>query len=365
MRREARLLLGSSVDSLVLSIDHFNRCEDRGRQNATLILLVHSLEMLLKAGLVHRGCSIRDKGESQTFGFKTCVSRALSDGSVKFIDENQAVLLRATYGLRSSAQHHVVAVSEPQLYLHVQGGLTLFRDVYRVVFGKDLAKVMPPRVLPVSTMAPLDIEELFLSQTAEVLKLLAPGRRSRATALARLEPLAVLSAANEGLDEPPTAMALLRMAKRLRDGASWQTVFPGAASLGVSTEEASHRVHLRLVKKASDGAADLTAIAVPAGTPDAPLIAVKRVNELDYYSMNHSQLAKAVELTQPKLTAYISLLALKSDAESSKEFAVGKMRLRQYSPQAITRVREAMETESPEDAWRRYRSESPKAVTEG
>lgn len=363
MRREARLLLGSSVDSLVLSIDHFNRCDDRGRQNATLILLVHSFEMLLKAALVERGSPIRDKGANHTVSFKTCVSRALSDGTFKFIDENQAVLLRATYGLRSGAQHHVVVVSEPQLYLHVQGGLTLFRDVYKLVFGKDLAKVLPQRVLPVSTMAPLDIEALFMSQVTEVLKLLAPGRRSRATALARLEPLAVLSGANDGLDEPPTAIELLALAKRLRDGEGWQLVFPGAASLGVSTEDASHRIQLRLVRNAPVGAGDLIAIPVPEGTANAELLALKRVNDWDYYGMNHTQLANAVGITSSKLTAYISLLRLKTDIECSKEFPTGKTRLRKYAPQAITRIREAMESESPEDAWRRYRRASQKVAT--
>ena len=106
----------------------------------------------------------------------------------------------------------------------------------------------------------------------------------------------------------------------------------------------------------------MTAIAVPEGTPEATLMAVKRVNELDFYSMNHTQLAANIDITMPQLTAYICLFGLKDDERCSKEFAIGKMRLRRYSPLAIERVREAMVDETPHDTWRRYRSELKKAA---
>ena len=59
MRRESRLLFTKAVDSLVLSIDHYNRPWDRGRIDAVLILLDHSFEMLLKAAILHRGGAIQ------------------------------------------------------------------------------------------------------------------------------------------------------------------------------------------------------------------------------------------------------------------------------------------------------------------
>lgn len=74
MKREAKSLLKKSTDSLVLSIEHFNRPSDRGRVDAVLILLDHSFEMLLKAAIVHRGGKIRKNRESQTIGFDECLT---------------------------------------------------------------------------------------------------------------------------------------------------------------------------------------------------------------------------------------------------------------------------------------------------
>ena len=46
MKREARLLLDKAVDSLILSVEQFNRADERGRATTVLILLDHSFEML-------------------------------------------------------------------------------------------------------------------------------------------------------------------------------------------------------------------------------------------------------------------------------------------------------------------------------
>ena len=74
MKREAKLLLGKAIDSLVLSMEHFNRPCDRGRTTAVLIFLDHAFEMTLNRpspyGWVHQ------EGErKQTIGLR-CVRKA-------------------------------------------------------------------------------------------------------------------------------------------------------------------------------------------------------------------------------------------------------------------------------------------------
>ena len=59
MKKEARLLHNKAVDSLVLSIEFFNRPVERARADSVLILMDHAFEMLLKAAIVHRGGRIR------------------------------------------------------------------------------------------------------------------------------------------------------------------------------------------------------------------------------------------------------------------------------------------------------------------
>ncbi len=110
MKRETKLLLEKACDSLVLSIELFNRPNDRGRISSTLIQLDHAFEMLLKAALLHRGGRIREKRARETIGFDVCVRRALSDGKHKFVTAEQALVLQTINGLRDAAQHHLLDI---------------------------------------------------------------------------------------------------------------------------------------------------------------------------------------------------------------------------------------------------------------
>jgi len=177
MKREAKLLLEKACDALVLSIELFNRPHDRGRVSSTLIQLDHGFEMLMKAAILHRGGRIREKRAKETIGFDACVRRSLSDGTIKYLSEEQALVLQTINGLRDAAQHHLLEISEGQLYVHVQSGVTLFRDLLKSVFDQDLASHLPTRVLPVSISPPTDLATLYYSEVAEIKKLLKPGRR--------------------------------------------------------------------------------------------------------------------------------------------------------------------------------------------
>lgn len=157
MRRESRLLLGKAVDSLILSIQHFNSPHNLGRISAVLILLDHAFEMLLKASIVHKGGSIRPPKEKNTIGFDKCIRIGLSDSVVKFLTEDQAIALQTINGCRDSAQHYLLDICEQQLYVHAQSGITLFADILRSVFNEELTKKLPSRVLPVSTVPPEEL----------------------------------------------------------------------------------------------------------------------------------------------------------------------------------------------------------------
>jgi hypothetical protein len=124
MKREARLLLNKAYDSLVLSIELFNRPYDKGRISSTLIFLDHAFEMLLKSSIIHRGGQIRERRAKETIGFDACVRRSLTDAKIKYLTEEQALTLQILNGLRDAAQHHLLDISEDQLYIHVQSGIT-------------------------------------------------------------------------------------------------------------------------------------------------------------------------------------------------------------------------------------------------
>ena len=104
----------------------------------------------MKAAILHRGGRIRENRAKQTIGFDACVRRSVSDGEIKYLAEEQALVLQTINGLRDAAQHHLLDISEGQLYVHVQSGVTLFRDILKAVFTQELADHLPTRVLPLS-----------------------------------------------------------------------------------------------------------------------------------------------------------------------------------------------------------------------
>lgn len=346
MKREARLLLEKGCDSVLLSIEFFNRPHDRGRVSSTLILLNHAFEMLLKAALLHRGGRIREARANQTIGFDTCVRRGLTAGGLKFLTEEQALLLQSINGLRDAAQHDLLEISEGQLYVHAQAGVTLFRDLLKDVFGQDLADHLPERVLPISTSPPNNLTTLFDSEVSEIKKLLRPGRRRKIEAEARLRPLAILDAAIRGEKGQPSSGDLRRIEKELSSGKGWQDIFKGVSAIEITADPAGPGLSLRLSKKEG-----IPIQLVPEGTPDAAVVAVKRVDELGFYNLGAKELGDKVGLTMPKTVAVVDYLGLRSDLECYKEFKIGSQLHKRYSPKAIERIQSALQKESAEDIW--------------
>ena len=91
---------------------------------------------------------------------------------------------------------------------------------------------------------------------------------------------------------------------------------------------------------------------VPEGTPGAGVIAIKRVNELEFYNLGRDQLAKKLLLTPPKTTAAIKYFKIKDDPDCFKHLKVGNVPFDRYSPKAIEKIREGLKTKSIDDIWR-------------
>lgn len=355
MKKEARLLKAKAISSLTLSVDHFNRPWDVGRVDAVLMLLDHAFEMLLKSVILHRGGRIRDTGAKNTIGFDACVRKALSDMRICFLSREQALTLQAINGLRDAAQHHLVDISEGHLYLHAQTGITLFRDLLRAVFSEELSEALPDRVLPISTVAPLEPVVLFEEEVKQVARLLAPGKRRRTEATARLRALAIVDGAIRGEKLQPDDANLRSLSRQVAAGTQLGDLFPGLTSVDFTAEGNGPTFSLRITKKEG-----LPVHLVPEGTSDTSVVAVKRVDELGYYNLGHKELAKAVGLTQIKATAVVRYLNLQQDPDCYKQVSIGRSKFNRYSQKAIVRIREALEETGVDEMWRAYRENHTK-----
>ncbi len=343
------MLLENAVDSFILSVEHFNRPWDDGRQNAVLIFMDHSFELLLKAAILHKGGRIRAPKAKQTIGFDACVRKALSDSSIRFLIKEQALTLQAINSLRDAAQHHLLELSEEHLYLHSQSGVSLFRDILKTVFGQELSDWLPERVLPISTKPPKDISTLFETEVHEIRKLLRPGSRRHVEASAKLRGLAILEGAIQGERLQPGAEDLKSLEKRISNGVSWDRVFPGVASIEFSARGYGPSIEVRITKKEGQ-----PVHVVPAGTPGAAVVAIKRVDELGFYNLNLTKLSELVGLTRPKLLALIRHLRLQEDPDCFKTISIGRSKFNQYSQKALERIRRELPMVDMNKVWNEY-----------
>ncbi|MDX2138852.1 MAG: hypothetical protein SF123_12230 [Chloroflexota bacterium] len=354
MKREAKLLLSKAISSLVISVDHFNASSSTGRAEAVLIFLDHAFEMLLKASIVERGGRIREKGAKNTIGFDHCIRKALTEGSIQFLTEDQALNLQIINNYRDAAQHYMLDISEQLLYTASQTGLTLFRAILKKVFGKELADYFPERVLPISTTPAIDMAELFHSEVEAIRVLLRPGKRQQTEALARLRPLAIMEEALQGQNQTPSDEQLGRLGKAIRKGKAWHEIFPGAASIQVTSTGYGPALEMHIVKKEG-----IPVQLVPEGTPNAGVIAVKRVNELDFYNLNLTELCDKVGLTQFKCLAVIWSLSLQSDSDCFKAIKIGSQTHKRYSQKTIGIIRNAIAQQSIDQICEAYKQAKP------
>lgn len=331
-------------------MEHFNRPSDRGRVEAVLIFLNHSFEMLLKASLLHKGASIREKGASQTIGFDACVRRALTTAKVKFLDNEQALTLQTLNGLRDAAEHHIVDVCEGQLYMTAQASVTLFRDIYESVLGQKLNDGLPERVLSVSTKPPTDILALFDEEMDEVRRLLAPGKRRRIDARAKLRGLAIFEGAVTGKNLQPSQSELDTLGDQISSGADWKIIFPGVASLRLTTQSTGPSIQLRITKQEG-----VPVHLVNAGDDAGPVVAIKRVNELGYYSLGLQDLAKHLKLTEPKTLAAVKAFGIQDSEVYFKTITIGRQVHKRYSKEALDRLRESLDGADMDDIWERHK----------
>jgi hypothetical protein len=123
------------------------------------------------------------------------------------------------------------------------------------------------------------------------------------------------------------------------------------ASINITAEGDGPTLSLRLTKNEGTPVQLLKE-----GEGAGAVVAVRRVNELDFYSLGATQLAKKVGLTPPKSRAVVDHLCLREDTDCFKEIKIGSVTHARYSPQAIKKIQGALEAESIDDIWAAYRA---------
>lgn len=357
MNKQPKLLFEKSLDSLVLAIEHFNRPWDRGRPEAVLILLDRAFELLLKAIILHKGGKIREPYEKETIGFEKCVRKCISEQQVRCLTEEEGLTIQILNSFRDAAQHDIVMLSEHELYMYSQASVTLYKNLIKKVFNEDLKNYLPERILPISTRPPTDLHAMVEADFKHIKSLLIPKSRKQIEAKARLKSLAIIESSLEGVRNQPSELELNKLAKQVQTGRKWQDLFPGLASLDINTTGTGISVDIRITKREGDKVQ-----LVPEGTPGATVLAVKRVNELDYYSLGLHDIAKKVGLGPNKALAVVKHLALQDSLDYFKEVKVGNNRFKRYSAKALDKVIKELPGINMEAIWEKHKPKGRKKL---
>jgi hypothetical protein len=211
-----------------------------------------------------------------------------------------------------------------------------------------LSDYVPTRVLPVSTTPPRDLHLVVDEKFSQVKELVQARRRRKISARAALRSLVSLDHAVRDNPNQPTDEELDQLLKSIAGGRSWQEILPGVASVNFTTEGTGLTVKLRLTK--TEG---MPVRVVREGEEASP-IAVKRVDELSYYSLGLYDVAKKVGVGPNRTLAVIRFLKLQDDPACFKEIIISRSRFRRYSPEALDRIREALPGLDMAKVWEQY-----------
>lgn len=346
LRREARLLKEKALASLRRAIAAFNEFDDVGRTSAVLLHLQHASEMLLKAALVQRNVTVFDKRDGRSVGHEKCVNLGREHLG---LSESEAGLLRAIDALRDDEQHWLTECSEGLLYLHARAAVTLFDGLLQRVFDDRLAHHWPLRVLPISAEPPRDVQTLIDAEYQQVKQLLAPGKRKRPDARAKIRALLAMEAhIAEGA--VVSKRDVDRVERAIRKQGEREQVFPRLSELETKVDGEGISVTVRFSKTAG------TPVRLVHADEDVQAGAIREVDLQRKYHWTKPKLAEKFNLTLPRCLALRRYLGIEEDDSCRHDFVFGSVTHRLYSDNAYQRMKEALDAGLDMDqVWREYR----------
>jgi hypothetical protein len=137
--------------------------------------------------------------------------------------------------------------------------------------------------------------------------------------------------------------------RNIQAGKEWKELFPNVAKLNLTTDGSGLNVTVRLTKRKGE-----PVHLVPEGTPGATVVAVKRVDELGFYSLGLNDLAKKVGLSSPKTLAVVRRQKIQDSTEYYKAIRVGKSVFKRYSPKAVKYIRDILPGLDMDAIWRKF-----------
>jgi hypothetical protein len=264
--------------------------------------------------------------------------------------------LRNLNGFRDAAAHDVVDISEGLLYAHAQSAVQIFGTLLKKAFNKDLARLLPRRVLPLSTSIPSDIHTVIDEDMATVKSLLGSRRRREDEAEAKLRPYEVIEKnirAQQGVSD--TAVSASKMLRKIKTE-DWKVLMPMVAGLVQSTPSGIP-MSLHVTKR------DGFAVRIDPTAPTA--LAFRYIKPEDKYPYLANELASKLGITTPKLVALVQLFQMRGNDDFHMSMKVSKSSfVSRYSEKAREVMSNAIQREGMDQLWTDWKSRKHRDVRE-
>ncbi|MGH7045872.1 MAG: hypothetical protein ACREE2_05710 [Stellaceae bacterium] len=134
----------------------------------------------------------------------------------------------------------------------------------------------------------------------------------------------------DGKKSQPSDRDLDSVVRKINDGQDWRAIFPGVATLRIDPEAEGPGLAMRITRNRGEEVS-----LVDEGTPDATVMAVRRVNELDFYSLGMRDLEKKLGVPQARILLLMKRDRLQGNPEYFKLINIGGSKHKRYSPKAL------------------------------
>jgi hypothetical protein len=159
--------------------------------------------------------------------------------------------------------------------------------------------------------------------------------------------MAILQASLDGKKSQPSDGELDRIVKRINKSEDWRAIFPGVATLTIEPDGTGPGLSIRITR--NKGAAVRL---VQEGDADAAVVAVKRVNETDFYSLGARDLAKKLGKKETRLLWFIQREKVQENPDFFKVITIGKSPFKRYSKPCYEMLRERLAEVDLDALWK-------------
>lgn len=289
--------------------------------------------MMLKAALTDQKVAVFDKKSGRSIGFDRCLNLAAEHLR---LDASEIGVLRTVDSLRDDEQHWLGDMSEELLFLHARATVGVLDQVMQLAFEERLADHLPPRALPITSRPLEDFDVLIDRQYRQIHDLLETGKRRRPEARSLIRSMLAMEG-HAAEDVRVSERDVNRVQKGMKEGKSLSEVFPRLMTVAADIQTDGPGVTVHFTKKKG---APVHFIRADDPTASA---AVREVDLQRKFHWTATELAEKLGLTTPKATALRRHLGIDDQPESVHEFHFGGLKVVQYSDNAFTQMRKALD----------------------